>query len=328
MATLGATFLTLADALKRTDPDNRIAAIIELLTETNEVLMDAMTVEGNLPTGHRTTVRTGLPAGTWRKLYGGVVPEKSLTKQVDDTAGMLEAYSEVDKSLADLNGNTAAFRLSESAGFVEGMNQTFADTLFYGDTDVNPEKFMGLQPRYDTLSSDPDLSGYNVINGGGTTPDAQTSVWFVTWGERATHLFYPKGSQVGLSHEDKGQVTLGDSTAGYYEGYRDHFKWDVGLSVRDWRGTSRVANIEMPTLTTPATLIERMIDAYYKARKVPGRKVIYMNETIMAELHKAAKAEQNVQLTLDQFEGKPVLQFLGIPIRQVDQITNTEAVVA
>jgi hypothetical protein len=27
------------------------------------------------------------------------------------------------------------------------MNQTMASTLFYGNTDVNPERFMGLAPR-------------------------------------------------------------------------------------------------------------------------------------------------------------------------------------
>ncbi len=34
--------------------------------------------------------------------------------------GMLETYSEIDKALADLNGNTAAYRLSEDRAFLEG----------------------------------------------------------------------------------------------------------------------------------------------------------------------------------------------------------------
>jgi hypothetical protein len=156
MATIGNTYPTLADLLKRSDPDNSVAAIIELLAETNPILEDALTMEGNLPTGHRTTVRTGLPTGTWRKLYSGVPVEKSTTVQVDDTTGMLESYAQVDKSLADLNGNTSAFRLSESRAFLEGMNQTFASTFIYGDTDLDPEKFMGLAPRFDTLDSGDD----------------------------------------------------------------------------------------------------------------------------------------------------------------------------
>lgn len=54
---------------------------------------------------------------------------------------MLETYAEVDKSLADLNGNTAEFRLSEDRAFIEAMNQQMAQTLFYGDSSVNPQQF-------------------------------------------------------------------------------------------------------------------------------------------------------------------------------------------
>ena len=60
-------------------------------------------VEGNLETGNKTTVRTGLPTPTWRKLYGGIQPAKSTTAQVQDSCGMLEAYAEIDKALADLD---------------------------------------------------------------------------------------------------------------------------------------------------------------------------------------------------------------------------------
>lgn len=50
--------------------------------------------------------------------------------QVTDGIGMLETYAEIDKSLADLNGNTAEFRLSEDRAFLEAMNQQMAQTLF------------------------------------------------------------------------------------------------------------------------------------------------------------------------------------------------------
>jgi len=325
MAVLGITMPSLADLLKRTDPNNKIAAIIELLTETNEILSDAVMVEGNLPTGHMTTVRTGLPSSTWRLLNYGVQPSKSTTKQVTDTCGMLEAYAEVDKKLADLNGNTAAFRLSESQAFMESMNQEMADTLIYGDTDTDPEKFMGFAPRFDSISTDSTKSGYNIVDGGGTGSD-NTSVWFVTWGENTCHLTSPKGIPGGLQHEDKGQVTLEDAAGGKFEGYRDHFQWDIGLVVRDWRGIARVANIDVSDLAAGTVAIDdRMIEAWYKVRKRPGKKVIYCNENVMVALHKKAKDKTNVNLSLANFEGKEVVSFLGVPIRQVDAILNTEA---
>jgi hypothetical protein len=100
MATIGFSALTLTDWAKRRDPDDRVASIIELLNQSNEVLQDMLWVEGNLPTGHRTTVRTGLPAVAWRKLNYGVPQSKSTTVQVDDACGMLEAFGQVDKDRA------------------------------------------------------------------------------------------------------------------------------------------------------------------------------------------------------------------------------------
>ncbi|HBV41927.1 MAG TPA: hypothetical protein DEB43_04695, partial [Desulfovibrio sp.] len=129
---MSANAVTLLDAAKRFDNTGKIAKLVEIMAQTNEILEDALWLEGNLPTGHRTTVRTGLPAAAWRILNYGVQPSKSTTKSIDDTCGMLEAYAEVDKSLADLNGASADWRMSEEAGFVEAMNQEMAKTLFYG----------------------------------------------------------------------------------------------------------------------------------------------------------------------------------------------------
>ena len=91
MATLSVTNPTLVDFAKRTDPDGKIDSIVEMLAETNEVLEDMSFQEGNLPTGHRSTIRSGLPASTWRKLNYGVQPSKSTTVQITDTCGMLES---------------------------------------------------------------------------------------------------------------------------------------------------------------------------------------------------------------------------------------------
>src|SRR6266704_2349665 len=137
-ATIGSVALTYADWAKRLDDGYRIASIIELLSQTNEILDDMLVVEGNLPTGHKTTVRTGLPQGTWRLLNTGVPNAKSTTAQIVDTCGILETYSVIDKDIADLNGNTPEFRLSESRAFLEGMSQQVAQTIIYCNQLVNP----------------------------------------------------------------------------------------------------------------------------------------------------------------------------------------------
>jgi hypothetical protein len=323
----GVTYLDLA---RRLDPDDKIAAIIELLSETNEILQDMIVVEGNLPTGHKTTVRTGLPSATWRKLNYGVQPSKSTTKQVTDSCGMLEAYAEVDKALADLNGNTAAFRLSEDRAFLETMNQEMGNTVFYGNTDQYPERFMGVTPRYAALGTDKTKISYNVVNAYASAADAdQTSMWLIVWGNNTVHGIYPKGSKAGFTQEDKGQVTLEDANGGRYEGYRTHYKWELGLTVRDWRYAVRIANIDTSALNaTTVDLINAMIDAYYKIPNINmGRAAFYANQTVSAALHKQA-LEKSTFLRIDEVGGKPVVNMWGIPIRRVDALLNTEAVVS
>ena len=330
MAVLSTTNPTLADVAKRYDADGKIDTIVELLAETNEVLDDMTFLEGNLPTGHKTTVRSGLPSSTWRKLNYGVQPSKSTTVQITDTAGMLEAYAEVDKALADLNGNTASFRLSEDRAFLESMNQTMASTLFYGDTGTDPEKFMGLGPRYNSLSAE---SGDNIIVGGGSGSD-NTSIWLVCWGPNTCHGIYPKGSQAGLNHQDLGEVTLEDAANGKYQGYRTHYKWDIGMSLRDWRYVVRIPNIDVSNLTkdasgSSAALVDLMVQAVEKLPNVNlGRCVFYGNRTISSILRRQITNTSNVRLSMDEVAGKRVMSFDGIPFRRNDAILNTEAAVS
>lgn len=324
-ATTHPTYLDLANRL---DEDDKIAAIVELLDDTNEILADAMPVEGNLPTGHRTTVRTGLPSVTWRLLNYGVQPSKSQTKPVTDATGMLEAYAEIDKALADLNGNTAAFRLSEDVAFLEAMNQEMASTLFYGNIAVDPEKFTGFAPRFSTISTDTTKSGYNIIDAGGTGSD-NTSIWLVVWGGQTAHTIYPKGSKLGFTHEDLGQVTLQDAAGGNFEGYRTHYKWDIGLTLRDWRYVVRIANIDWSatiTDTSAPDLVKFMIDAIEMIPNLAmGRAAFYMRREIRTALRHQIRTDSNVNLTVDTVEGKRVVSFDEIPVRRVDALLNSEA---
>ena len=327
MSVVGDLNPTLADIAKRLDPDGTIADIVELLAETNEVLADMTFVEGNLPTGHRTTVRTGLPDATWRMLNYGVQPSKSTTKQVDDTCGMLEAYAEIDKKLADLNNNTATYRLSEDRSFLEAMNQSMAETLFYGDTTKYPERFLGLAPRFSTLTLASAASAENVVNGGASSGTSNSSIWLVGWGQNSVHGIYPKGSKAGFQHDDLGEVTLTDAAGGRYQGYRTHYQWDLGLCVRDWRYVVRICNIPKTIGTT--NLIDLMIEAAELLPSLNGvRPAFYMNRTMRTNLRKQLANKSNVHLSMSEAAGKHVVSFDEIPVRRCDALGFTEGVIA
>lgn len=331
MATIG-TGVTYLDIASRSDTDGKIATIIEMLAQTNEILKDAVTVEGNLPVGHRTTVRTGLPAVTWRLLNYGVQPSKSITAQVQDTCGMLEAYAQVDKKLAELNGNSAEWRLSEDRAFLEAMNQEMASALFYASQSVDPEKITGFAPRYAVSSALKTNIGYNIVKADASASGSdQTSMWLITWGQNTTHLIYPKGSKAGFVHQDLGEQTLTDAAGGQYQGLRTHYSWDIGLVVRDWRYNVRIANIDTSAITASnVDLYAAMTKAYHKLpSRGMGKSVFYCNATVMQWLDLQAQEKGKNLLTFQSpAGGEPVLTFRGIPIRQCDALLDTEAVVS
>ncbi len=324
MAVKSTRALTLADWGKRVDPEGKIDKITELLSQTNPILTDMIYVEGNLPTGHRTTVRTGLPSATWRLLNYGVPKSKSTTAQVTDSCGMLETYSEVDKSLADLNSNTSEFRLSEDNAFLEAMNQNMASTIFYGDTSVTPSQFMGMSSRYSDLSAG---NAKNIIDAGGTGTD-NSSIWLIVWGENTIHGTFPKGQKAGLQHKDLGEQTLQDADGGQYQGYRSHYKWDNGLVVRDWRYGVRIANIDVSDMeaTNPVDIIKLMIKAVHRIpNRGMGKPVFYMTRTMNEYLDIQSVNKASLALSVKETEGEFWTTFRNIPIRETDALLETEA---
>jgi len=343
MATLSTSNLTLADWAKRTDPDGRVPVIAELLSQSNEILEDCVFKEGNLPTGERVVIRTGLPSVYWRALNQGIPNSKSTTAQVDEACGILEARSEVDKDLAMLNGNTAQFRLSEDVAFLEAMNQTQATTLFYGNPATDPKQFLGLAPRYSDIGASSPNNSQNIITAGGSDATTNTSIYLVVWGDQTVYCPFPKGSSAGLIHEDLGEQTVYNSDGTRLQAYATRYQWKNGLVVKDWRYVVRICNINTADLmaqtvtqasTASTAIIKLMSRALYRIPNMGmGRAAFYMNRTVHSGLAIAALDKSQYVLKvnegLSQF-GQPYswLSFQGVPLRRVDAIVNTEAVVS
>lgn len=337
MSTLSAAWPTLLDVAKRLDPNGNIAKVAEILNQYNEILDDIPFIEGNLPTGHKTTLRASIPAGTWRLINQGIQPVKSTTNQITETCGMLENYSEIDKDLALLNGNSAEWRLSEDKAVIEGIGQSLSTALIYGDTSVNPERFVGLAPRYWTKTGASSATAANVIDAGGTGSD-NTSIWLVGWSNDTIHGIFPKGSKAGLSMQDLGEQTIYDSNQGRYQAYRSHYQQKAGICLRDWRFVVRICNIDVSDLLTAgdgsdtsANIFKFMSMALDKFPPVGSvRPVFYMNQTVRSMLRVKLISKSNLWLSLDEMQSptgikRPTLSFQGVPCRRVDSITSAEA---
>lgn len=322
--------VTLLDVAKTLDPDGKTAAIAELLSQDNEMLMDMPWYEGNLPTGHRTTVRTGLPDVVFRKLNSGVPNSKATTAQLDEACGILEGRSEIDCALADLNGNTSSFRLSQAKAFMESMNQSMQRQVIYGDR-LTPEAFVGLAPRFDDVPTT--VNGaenkVNVLDAGGTGTD-NTSIYLVGWGQNSIHGIYPKGSQAGLIHEDLGKIDAFDANQNRFRAYGDRYEWKCGIAVPDWRYVVRICNIDVSDLTKNASagadLIDLMTQAQELIHSLTGvQPAYYVNRTIRSFLRRqTVNKVANSTLMYDEVDGKPALMFGEVPVRRVDALLNNE----
>lgn len=327
MAVKAVTNPTLQDIASRSNAEGSVEMqIIEILRQQNEMLDDMVFVEGNLPTGYKTTIRTGLPQATWRKMYGGVQPTKSKTAQITDNCGMLETYAEIDKALADLNGNKDAFRTSEDRAFIQGMSNQMAQTVYFGDEAIYPERFTGFAPRFNSKSAE---NNDNIIDAGGSAN--LRSIWLVGWSMDTVHGITPKGSPTGLQMRDLGEDTAtAPDGNGQYQIYRTHYKWDAGLTLRDWRYVVRIANIDKTALTKDASSGPNLPDLMFEAmERIPEfmsvTSAFYMSRDVRTKFRQQlASAVKNSTLEFENVGGRRTAMWQETRIRRSDTLAADE----
>jgi hypothetical protein len=344
MAVLANYNPTLLDLAQRQDPDGSVAQVVEIMNQQNDILDEMSWSMGNLTTGHKATIRTGIPRPTWIKLNEGSIPQKSTTAQVEFSCGRMQNYSEVDVELIKLNNNEEAWRMSEEAPFIEGFNQELAETLFYGNESAGaPEEFTGLAAYYNDLAAE---SADNILDAGGTGDD-NASLWLVVWSLSTVFGIVPKGTTAGLEVRNLGEVTVenaGGVTGARMQAERTHYQQRAGLVVKDWRYAVRIANIDKSELTktytagafsSGADLTDLMFQAM---RLVPnlnmGRAAFYMSRDIATWVARQTAAKgQNGLITVDPMSGdnsvsgskKFTERFHGIPMRRCDVLAADEA---
>ena len=330
MALLGTT-QTLADLAMMTKAEG--SPIVEMLRKSTPLLQDMTFRNGNQIDGHLFRVRAGLPGVSWRAINEGVEPTRASQKMVRETCAMLEAVSEVDKTLIDLEDNAGVARLEEAAAFIEAMGQEFAKTLWYGDNVLNPRQFTGLAKRYSDLNGP--AKNY-IIDAGGTGSD-NTSIWLVIHGSESFFGVVPKNGNVGLKHITSGVIDLDDVDEdgkhhGTYQGYRDRFQWQVGICLKDYRQVVRACNIDVTKLATidsssdqSAEIIKIMLKMTNMAENLQaGKPVFYMNRIVKQAWEQMLLTSHYIERGIDEATGQYVTTFKGYPIHVDDMILETE----
>lgn len=332
MAELTSTNLNLVDILKRLDPNGAPAKVAEILSKKNPILQDIPWIEGNLPTGHQFTSRTGLPGIGWRQFNGGIDAGKSETDQHTEVCGMLEGFSRVDCGLADLNGNAAAYRAGEDMAFTSNFGITLATALFYASINTSPDQIHGLSARLGVTAGN--VASGQIIKADSSASGAdQASIHLIGWGDDTVFGLYPRGQTAGLKSEDLGKQVVDAGSGKLLTMWTTHWKWLCGLCVKDWRYVVRACNIDTGRLVANASsganlpqVLMDMIAALWDTEGV--NPVFYMNRTLYSMLNKQL-AENGTTNWLEYIVagGRRIPAFYGIPIRITDALTSAESVV-
>lgn len=309
---------------------------IKMLAQENQSVMDMPFAQCNDGTTHLYNLQTALPVVS-KTMYGEGTPEsKSQKAQEREGCSMITGFSTVEEELAKVGGQMGVVRAEEDANFAEAMRQLFAQMQFYANRNSNVRDFYGFATRYNSLSG---VKSKNVISCGGTTANAQTSAYLVNWGPDVYGVF-PEGTTAGYQKDDLGRQVKTLSNGNQLVVRQTRHLWHVSLVVQAWQSVVRVCNIEATHAlalsnnqapTSFNNVLHKMIQARLRIRR-PGNKVWYVNDTVFGLLMRIALEKSNAAVTLQtaitQFGTFEELRILSMPVRRVDQILDTEAVVA
>ena len=147
-------------------------------------------------------------------------------------------------------------------------------------------------------------------------------------------MFGPRGSKVGLQHENKGKVTsgvfsnIGGATEKRQEVYRNYFSWSAGFVSEDPVANVRIANIDISDLKannmTSPKIIDYMIQALGRVKNLNKKYRWYINRTVKIWFD-IQKIDRAVGLEYKDVDGKNPTDFRMIPVGIEDQILNNEA---
>lgn len=307
---------TLVELAKRTDPNGNSAELINILAERNPMLEEAHWERANDLNSHEFTQVIELPKGEFGRINKGIAYSAGRTKQVvEPICEIAEAYC-VDDRLLKKAPSPQEYLAQEAALHVEGMGQTAHATLLYGNRGTNPDAINGFMTRYNSLSMTD-----SVTNNGGSGADV-ASILVVNWGRDSAYLAYPREFGDFLVEKGPSDQWIQPAAGTGYWGKVITWSINMGLCIANPKNVQRICNIE----TTGSSNIfsdDKLITALNKMDKTDNA-VIYVNKAIYTQMQIAFKNRANVNFTMQEAWGRPIMHFMGIPVKKCDQMLSTE----
>jgi hypothetical protein len=333
------TIYTLMDRCKDTIDGKTVLPTIQVMNRlgVDDFFMDVPFIEANMGLKHRIKRTSALPTSTNRTFYKGVPPTKTMKQVVYEDIMLKEQRRELDEDEVDTLANPKELLRQEDEFHIEALGQDVVTAFFQGSIVDGSEHVNGLLARLDELNP----SGLNTVHSAGYTAGGSTTtrIVIVEWnpGRGAFGIYpprYMKNTNYGISARNKGKehiIDADDSTAKYYA-YVAQFKAWLGLAVGDNRKMGCLANVNPTPGGTGAVdddLLDTLSILMHATRIDRARARIYVNEVIAAQLDNYSRKKNNVFWPTTEVFGRPVKNYQGIPVRELDNtiLTNVQDVV-
>lgn len=334
------TVYTLLDRAKDTVDGKTVLPTLQVMNRlgVDDFFMDVPFVEANMGLKHRIKRTSALPTSTNRTFYKGVAPNKTSKQVVYEDVMLKEQRREIDEDEVDSVANPKELLRQEDEFHMEALGQDVVSAFFQGSVVDGSEHVNGLLARLDALNP----TGLNNVQSAGYTTGGSTTtrILIVTWQPgQGCYGIFPTGhnspGKLGVVARDKGKEAIADaddSTAKYYA-YVAQFKAWLGLAVGDNRTIGCLANVN-PTAGATGAVDDALLDTFstllHSIRIDRARARIYVNQNVAAQLDNYSRKKNNVMWPTTEVFGRPVKNYQGIPIRELDNtiLTNTQAVVS
>lgn len=304
----------------------------------DDFFADVPFTEANMGLKHRINRTSALPTSTNRTFYKGVTATKTRKQVVYEDIMLKEQRRSIDEDEVESLANPTELLRQEDEFHTEALGRDVVDAFFKGTIVDGSEHVDGLLRRLDALNS----SGLNNVQSAGFTTGGSTTtrILIVEWTlGRGCYGIYPPGymknTRLGISARDKGKEATSDvdDRSAIYYAYVAQFKAWLGLAVGDNRRLGCLANVNPTSGGTGAIdddLLDTLSNLMHSIRVDNERARIYVNRTIAAQLDNYSRKKNNVFWPTTEVFGRPVKNYQGIPIREIDNLilTNTQAVVS
>jgi hypothetical protein len=343
--------VSLLDVSKRTGNDQAVGLLEDTLTYSPELsaIMGRPIVGTQYKTAHRA-----LPTIAFRQANNGSNTVKSTYRQELKECALLDAQIQADKAVVDAEGTGSGPQSSigdllvdEAVGVIMGAYITVGTQVYYG-TGADTNGFVGIN-TVTGASNAAKNANPAVVKAGGSTANAQTSVYLIWENIKGSHfVFGGKDGGQGLTMlpEWRIQQVLGQNGLPL-TAYVNNLQGWLGFSINHPNSVARIANINLATDTSGLNdnLVSQILSYIPLQMRSeilsnlntggpnkwgPGLKLL-MNPAAAYALQVSRTKVTGVDgEVVDKAAPQPAFPTSsnGIPIVLTDSITNTEAVIA